>query len=93
MNTSKQTVPTWTGFNVMTRKKKQVQEDVVSYFPTINAPATEMATVQEILIQSDFIRTSLNLESIVVVFYQALYSKAAEIIWKHKDRYSWKMLM
>jgi len=87
VNTKEQTVPAWTGFNVMTREKEPVQEDVVGYLPTINAPATEMATVQEILIQSDFIRTSLNLDSIVVVFDQALYAKAAEIVWKHKDKY------
>ena len=60
---------------------------MVGYLPTINAPATEMTTVQEILVQSELIRSSLNLDSIVIVFDQALYAKAAEIVWKHKDKY------
>ena len=52
--------------------------------PTINAPATELNTVFEILNQSERIRKELLLETIVVVMDQALFAKAAEIAWKKK---------
>lgn len=50
-----QVVPSWTGFNIRTRNQIQVSEDVVGYLPTINAPATELNTVFEILNQSELI--------------------------------------
>ena len=50
----------------------------------INAPATELSTVQEILRQSESIRQKLKLEIIAVVMDQALYAKAAEIAWEQK---------
>ena len=58
--------------------------DTVGYLPTINAPATELSTVHEVLNQTVSIMESLQLKSIVCVFDQALYSKAAEIVWKHE---------
>ena len=62
-------------------------QDVVGYIPTINAPATEMTTVKEILCRSDEIRKTLDLWAIVVVMDQALFAKAAEVAWKENDRY------
>jgi hypothetical protein len=83
-----QTVPSWTGFNICVRNEEQITEDVVGYLPTINAPATELSTVFEILDQSEKIRLELHLEAVVVVMDQALYAKATEKVWKHKDRFS-----
>ena len=62
-----------------------ISEDVVGYLHTINAPATELNTVFEILNQSERIRKELLLEAIVVVMDQALFAKAAEIAWKQKE--------
>ena len=62
-----------------------ISEDVVGYLPTINAPATELNTVFEILNQSERIRKELLLEAIVVVMDQALFAKAAEIAWNQKE--------
>lgn len=62
------------------QNKKQVYKDVVDYLSTINAPATDMATVHETLTYSDLIRPSLGLRKIVIVFDQALSAKAAEIV-------------
>ena len=59
-----------------------ISEDFVGYLPTINAPATELNTVFEILNQSERIRKELLLETMVVVMDQALFAKAAEIAWK-----------
>lgn len=86
-NTEKQIVPSWTGFNIRTRDSVEVSQSNIGYLPTINAPATELTTVQEILTQSELIRETLKLNSIVVVMDQALYAKAAEIAWKHTDKY------
>ena len=85
---SNQTVASWTGFNIQVRDEVKVTSDEVGYLPTLNAPATELSTVHEVLCQSQLIRRSLGLESIVVVFDQALYAKATEIIWKHRDTFS-----
>ena len=81
-NSEDKKVPSWTGFNIQTRDQVQVTPDVVQYLPTINAPATELSTVFEILNQSEEIRKKLCLPAIVVVMDQALYAKAAEIACK-----------
>ena len=81
-------MPSWTGFNIKTRDQVPISENVIGYLPTINAPATELTTVYEILKQSELIRKELLLETIVVVMDQALFAKATEIAWKHTDKFS-----
>ena len=86
-----QVIPSWTGFNTNTRNDISVCHDVVGYLPTINAPATEMATVgplYETLNQSNLMMAQLHLEQIVGVMDQALYAKATEIAWKHTSKYA-----
>lgn len=83
-----QTVPSWTGFNISTRNNQETAKDNVGYLPTINAPATEMSTVYQVLLKSQEIKATLKLESIVVVFDQALYAKATDIKWKHRARFN-----
>lgn len=55
--------------------------------PTINAPATDLTTVFEILNRSEEIRKKLCLNTIVVVMDDSLFAKACEITWK-EDRFS-----
>lgn len=55
------------------------------YLPTINAPTSEMSTVNKVLEQTLSVMQSLNLEKMVCVFDQALYAKAAEIVWKREN--------
>ena len=83
----KQSVPSWTGFNISVRNDHEVVKDNVGYLPTINAPATKMSTVYQVLTKSLQIKDNLNLQSIVVVFDQALYAKATEIKWKHREQF------
>ena len=83
VNTSDQTVSSWTGFNILIRDDITVTKDTVGYLSTINAPATQMSTVFEILNQVLRVKEALELSEIAVVFDQALYAKAAEISWKH----------
>lgn len=78
-------VPSWTGFNIKLYLGKDVQKDTLGYLPTINAPATCMSAVHEVLQQSKQIQCALQLPAIVCVFDQALYAKAAEIVWKHQS--------
>ena len=53
------------------RSKVQVSQDVIGYLPTIDAPATDMATVQEVLVLK--IKSTLKLKSIVLVFDQTQF--------------------
>ena len=46
-----------------------------------------MSTVNEVLSQSINIMQSLDLKTIVCVFDQALFAKAAEVVWKHLDKF------
>ena len=89
--TEKQNVCGWTGFNILVRDEIEVKKDNihVGYLPTIDAPATNMSTVFEILNQSLKIKDTLKLQAtyVVVVFDQVLSAKAAEIKWKLTDRF------
>lgn len=76
----------WTEFNISTRNKVAVSQDVIGYLPTINGPASNISTVYEVL-QSNKIGASLFLKSIVIVFDQALYAKATEIMWKRSEKF------
>ena len=52
-NGERQKTPSWTGFNIKTRNNVNSPQDVVGDLPKINAPATEIKTVKEILRGSD----------------------------------------
>jgi len=82
-----QKVSGWTGYNILVRNEIDVRQDNIRYLPTIDAPATSLSTVHEILVRSLKIKEALGLKSIVLVFDQALYSKATEITWKHPDKF------
>lgn len=82
-----QDICSWTGFNILSRDEVTVVEDSVGYLATINAPATQLSTVNEILQQSISIMRSLQLKTIVCVFDQALFAKAAEVVWKHPGKF------
>jgi hypothetical protein len=64
-----------------------VVQDNIGYLPTIDAPATEMSTVNEILNQALKIMGQLSLQEITCVFDQALYAKAAEVVWREKIKF------
>lgn len=83
-----QTVSGWTGFNIKIRDNIEVVEDMVTYLPTVNAPATDTATVHEVLSQSLKIMDNLKLHEIVCAFDHALYAKALDITWKHPETFS-----
>ena len=82
-----QKVSSWTSFNIQVHDRKCIVKSNVGYLPTINAPATSMATINEVLNQSLRIMHSLKLTSITCVFDQAIYCKALEIKSKNSDLY------
>ena len=51
-----------------------------------------MSTVQEILVRSEAIRISLDLDNIVIVLDQALYAKATDIVWRERQKYRHPLL-
>ena len=62
-------IPSWVGFNISTRNQMSISKDIVGYLPTINASATEVNTVFEILNKSELIRKELLVEMIVLVMF------------------------
>lgn len=62
-----QTISSWTGFNIEIRDNIVVTQDTVAYLPTVNAPATELSTVHEVLNRTLQIMESLQLSNIVCV--------------------------
>ena len=77
-----------TGCNILIRNEIEVCQDNIGYLPITDAPTTSMTTVNEILVRSLKSKQVLELKSIVLVFDQALYAKAKEIVWKHPDHFS-----
>ena len=45
----KQSVPSWTGFNILVCDDHKVIKDNVGYLPTINSPVTNMSTAYQVL--------------------------------------------
>ena len=86
---SQDSVAGWTGFNISVRNKVQVSQNVIGSLLTIDAPASDMATVHEIMVQSLKINRiiMLKFKSIVLVFDQALYAKATEVKWRQSQRF------
>ena len=62
--------------------------DIVGYLPTIDSPATVINTIFEVLTKARQTKDELKLKHVVVVFDQAIYAKAIEIMWKHRDLFA-----
>ena len=80
IDNTNQSVSSWMGFNILTRDKIEVPHNVIVYMPIINA---QISTVFENVNQISKIIEVLGLAEVPWVLDQALYAKAAEIIWKH----------
>ena len=80
-----QTVPSWTGFNISVRNDVAVVSTAIGYLDCINASASEISTIHQVLQRCLKIKESLNLSSMVCVFDEAIYAKAVEIKWKQPE--------
>ena len=47
-----QTIPSWTELNILVRNKHVIAKDSVGYLPTLNAPATDMSTLSQVMKKS-----------------------------------------
>ena len=54
----------------------------IGYLPVIDAPVTDLATVNALLQHSISISKCLDLQEIALVFDEAIYAKAQMIRWK-----------
>ena len=84
VNPTSQYIPSWTGFNIQMRANVPIMQSNIGYLEPINNPATDIATVYEMMKRVYCIKDRLGLPSIVCVLDQAMYAKACEIKFKHK---------
>ena len=76
-------LPGWTGFN--TNIYKEVRPTaIIGYLPVIDAPVTDMSTVNALLKHIVSICNHLNLPEVVLVFDEAIYAKAQMIRWANE---------
>ena len=73
--------------------KQTINKTSIGYLDCINAPATIISTVYNILERCLKIKEALKLKIIICVFDQAIYCKAMEIKWKNSERYSSCLVM
>ena len=71
--------PSWTGFNKMARKGKSSPKTKILYLPVIEAAPTDIDVVNHIMQRSLEEADKFGLNQTVVVFDQAIYSKAQTI--------------
>ena len=73
-------LPGWTGYNTLLNSTTIPPLSKLGYLPVIDARPTRMDTVYTILTQSVAIADSLELDNLVLVMDQAIYSKAQQIL-------------
>ena len=93
VSTILQTVPSWAGFRISIASKQTINKTSIGYLDCINAPATDISTVYNILECCLKIKEALKLKTIVCVFDRAIYCKAMEIKWKNSERKSSCLVM
>lgn len=74
-------LPGWTGYNRKITQLPTLPKSAIHYLPVIESPPTDAATVKHVLDESMKMADRLGLETITVVFDQAIYSKAQQIRW------------
>lgn len=72
-------LPGWTAYNI--RNTKPLPVSNIHYMPVIEASPTQLSTVNHILLSALSVVEQLKCESCMVVFDQAIYSKAQQIRW------------
>ena len=62
-------------------------ESIVHYLDCLDAPATETATIKEVMERALKMKDALKISEIVCVFEWSIFAKAAEIKWKSPEKY------
>jgi len=84
---SDQQVPAWTTFNTTVYADNVPRPDIVGYLQVIDSSPSELSTVYTVLHRSLAIADKLHQNDAVIVFDQAIYAKALEIIWQKPDEF------
>ena len=80
---AEQKLPSWTGYNKLkSTHTEPLKKSTLHYLPMIEGNPNDLSVVQKTLQISIDMADKLNMEQMVVVFDQALYSKAQQIRWK-----------
>lgn len=83
-----QNIPSWSGFNAAISSSDDICMSAVGYMPVITSSPTDLGTVYTLLRKSVESARELGQEEVVVVFDQAIYSKAQEMVWYHGDEFN-----
>ena len=70
-----ESLPRWTGFDTQVYKEVRSSSNI-GYLPVINAPVTDISTVNTLLRHSASICQRLQIPEVVLVFDEAMYAKA-----------------
>ena len=85
--------PSWTGFNIMISQNEIVLKSMVHYMECIDAPATDISTINEVLERALKMKEHMSLSCIVCVFDQSMFAKAVEIKWKEPEKFKHCVIM
>ena len=81
---NEEALPGWTGTNTQVHKEIRSSSNI-GYLPVIDAPVTDMSTINTLLRHSVSICQRLHIPEIVLVFDEAIYAKAQMIRWKDEE--------
>ena len=82
-----QVIPAWTGFNIKLQQEYVPRESSIGYCQVIDASPTEIPTVYTLLHKSLQIAHQLGQQDEIIVFDQAIYAKALEVIWQNQETF------
>ena len=86
-DSQRQLISAWTGFNTLRNENSIPRECSISYCQVIEASPTELSTVYTVLQRSLQIADQLGQHDVIIVFDQAIYAKALEVLWQNKDQF------
>ena len=78
-------LPDWTRFNTLLARDKIPPVSKIGYLPVVDSSPTEYSTVHTVLSKSVDITKQLGMNYMVLVFDEAIYSKAQHIRWKSTE--------
>lgn len=84
----RQVIPAWSGFNIKLREDSVPRECSVGYCQVIEASPTELPTVYTVLQRSLQMADQLGQHDVIVVFDQAIYAKALEVLGRTRTSFS-----
>ena len=83
-----QSIPSWTGFNAILCESSVPRKSVVGYCPTVDASSTEFSTIYTLLVRSIKMADQIGKHDVPVVFDQAIYAEAVEVICQRSEELS-----